>query len=129
MHKVTYNNSLPCQLKRPHAAVQLVNGVHQTMFAFGNCLVDTGADHTILPAAAAGVVDIALPSTTTAFATLGGVVKVYQVPNCTIKIEGTLVRGVTVLFDPSGRVPPVVGRDVLMELKNFGLNQVEWLWE
>jgi predicted aspartyl protease len=128
MPTVNYSHQLPYLLNRPHATVQLLNGGLRTTFSFGNCLVDTGADHTVLPVAAAVAVGIVLPPSLTTIGTMGGPASFYAVPNCTVEIEAIVVSGITVLFDSSGRAPTVVGRDVLMALSEFGFNTYEWLW-
>jgi predicted aspartyl protease len=90
-------------------------------------LVDTGADHSILPAQVARTAGISLPPARQ-FPTLSGSVSVHEVKNCPLEIEGQIVQ-VTVLFDPSGTLPPILGRDALLARCECGFDSTDWFWD
>lgn len=123
--RVAYSDYLPYFNNRPYASVQLVNGP-RTSSVF-TCLVDTGADYLLLPSSAAASVRLALPRRTVSIGTVGGSISVHQVSGCTVEIEGVSVP-VTVLFDPSGNLPLVLGREAIMACCECGFNTQEWLW-
>jgi predicted aspartyl protease len=112
---------------RPHCLnLAVVNGTHRSP-VFSNALVDTGADHSILPAQVAINAGLPLPPQRK-FPTLAGSVMVHQVNKCPLEIEGKVVT-VSVLFDPTGLLPPILGRDALLARCEFGFAASEWRWD
>jgi predicted aspartyl protease len=112
---------------RPHSVSVAVVTLKYRSPVFANALVDTGADHSVLPVRVARAAKLTIPAAKM-FPTLGGSVRVHEVRNCTLEVEGMTVR-VTVLFDPSGTLAPILGRDALLARCEFGFNSSEWMWD
>lgn len=124
---VAYTDVLPYAGNRAYASVQLVNGIARSS-AFV-CLVDTGADYLLLPSSAAVSVGIALPVSTIAIATVCASINVHRVTGCAVEIEGIpLPQGATTLFDPTGGLPLILGRQALLAFCECGFNTTEWVW-
>ena len=123
MPTVTYANTKPYASNRPIADVVLVGPTGKR--AFG-CLVDTGADFLQLPAAAAGLVGIALASGVPhpILTAGGGRLVLTRVPNIRVEIEGRPVV-VDVLFGPTASPAPL-GRQALLAAFEVGFDATAW---
>jgi predicted aspartyl protease len=91
------------------------------------CLVDSGADYLQLPAAAAGMVGLALAGGTPhpTLTASGSSVALTKLSGVQVEIEGKTVV-VDVLFGPT-LTPPPLGRQALLAAYEVGLNTREWL--
>jgi predicted aspartyl protease len=123
---VNYTDFQAFRGHRPHCLnLAVVNGARRSPL-FSNALVDTGADHSILPVKVATAAYLTLPSARL-FPTLSRPILVHEVRNCPLEVEGQIIK-ITVLFDPTGLVAPILGRDALLARCEFGFNTSEWLW-
>ncbi|HTP48375.1 MAG TPA: aspartyl protease family protein [Casimicrobiaceae bacterium] len=96
--------------------------------AFGDVLIDSGADYVVLPEKAglrAGVNLPAQPSTT--LRGVGGSVRAELVANVSLEFEGLAIVA-EVMFDYSNSVPALFGRSGIRALKEIGLDRTDWHW-
>ena len=100
---------------RPYAEV-IFYGTHQKPRKI-TMLVDTGADHTILPRREAALLGIDLGRDCTVHTTygVGGPQALYFYPNLTVELGEKRLQ-IPVGFLESNSVPPLLGRHQFMEL-------------
>lgn len=114
---------------RRMAAVVLIgpNGARGSLY---NCLVDTGADYTVLPLFMTKSTGIVITGTLRRITTVAGSTWFLFETGITLEVEGYPV--VTdVFFDPSPSAAhlPLLGRKTLLDTFDLGFNISEWLYD
>ena len=94
-----------------------------------NVLVDTGADHLQVPAAAATAAGWLLSSgTSVSVKTVGGTITMTMLARLPVEIQGTPVT-LDVLCHPIGSSRPLLGRSAILALSEVGFDPTDWLWQ
>jgi hypothetical protein len=126
----TFSSSKPLVASRSHRAYADVQVVGPTggKSPVLQCLVDTGADFTILPMSAATVARIAPAGPPVTFRTAGGAR--YTLPSHPVEliVEGYLINAV-VAFSLGAAFNPIVGRLELVSAFDIGSNKTHWFWD
>jgi hypothetical protein len=97
-------------------------------YAFGDVLIDSGADYVVLPEKAglrAGINLPAIPSTR--LNGVGGNVTAELARGVKLEFEGLTIAA-DVMFDYSNSVPALFGRSGILALKEIGLDRTDWHW-
>lgn len=116
---------------RAYAFVQVRNASGAVVRRY-NCLLDTGSDYTLLPAAILPLIGLT-PSSTVTFRSAGG--SSYTLPYEPAPPTGTGVRLVIegvrkrlgVAFYSTG-FTPILGRIQALQAFDFGLDRSNWYW-
>lgn len=115
--------------KRPMALVRLI-GPGGTPGSTYPCLVDTGADYTVLPLFMTRSTGIVITGTRKPIITIGGSKSFYFETGISLEVEGYSV--ITDLFfdpSPSAAYLPSLGRKTLLDTFDIGFNVNEWLYD
>lgn len=131
MYPITFTNrnSLLAPGSRAYAEVFLEDPTSGAKDGPKVCLVDTGADYTILPASMAVTLGLApggLP-TVSITAADGTVFSLPQATGLDLVIEGYRVTA-DVLFCSASKFTPLVGRRDLMNAFDFGFDDTYWYY-
>ncbi len=116
-------------LNRPMADVVLIGpgGVRGSLY---QCLVDTGADYTVLPLAMALSAGITVSGGFSTITTVAGAASFYFLTGITLEVEGYVVP-TDVYIDPSPAAAyiPLLGRATLLSAFDLGFNVSDWLYD
>ena len=126
MTLINFPNTAPFVGGRPYADVKL-NPTRLGVPTY-KCLVDTGADFLVLPASAAGASGLSLSNTAQfPLSSATGSATMFILRSVAIEIEGYAVN-VDVVFDPTNKCPPLVGRGALLAAFSLGMESSDWHW-
>lgn len=95
-----------------------------------SCLLDSGADYTVLPSTEITRVGLAVPATTITVSSVTGVATFPVFHGLGIEIEGIAITA-NVLIDTTGATRPILGRSDFMSAGVVGLRHArpdEWMF-
>jgi len=115
---------------RPMANVILI-GPGGTRGSLYRCLVDTGADFTVLPLAMASSAGIVITGISRPITTVAGSTSFFFETGIRLEVEGGYAVITDVFFDPSPSAAylPLLGRKTLLDTFDLGFNVNEWLYD
>ncbi|MGX6998849.1 aspartyl protease family protein [Caballeronia sp. KNU42] len=112
--------------KRPYAEVYINNG--GTTSSRIDCLVDTGSDYTILPAAVASKIGLATIGPNITVGTPSGSTFTLPSANLQITIEGFIIN-TQVLLTSAKKFTAIVGHHDLIKAFDIGFDITDWYWK
>lgn len=115
---------------RPYANVILTNDNGTQQSPSFLCLVDTGADYTILPLWALQSIGASPANKTKNLIGPGGKVALLHKTGLRLVVEDCALINQEVLFDSNNSMayPPVLGRATLLSAFDVGFDVHQWLW-